>query len=182
MQLDAHLEAAPKSGAGRTALRARSFSADDGQRLASLAADWPSARLLSPRLVAGHHGSLEGLYRALATPGYLFGGAWVDDGHGATLGWMVLVRHHQRAGYAGTARLVFDLDVRVAEECAREQLGICRNAPGTAGLRVLIGFSDDDSSAITRLFAALGFEPTGTLATGADARGCLHAHALEITP
>lgn len=147
--------------------------------LARLAAGWPAGRAMSELLASLLYGGIEPMFRALAQPDYLHAGAALHDAAGAPLGWMALVRHHERAGYAGTARLVFDLDASAPDGSLEALHRRCCAAPRARGLRVVIGFADYASPVLSRGYAVLGFRSAGEIRLGARGEGALQVHARE---
>ncbi|GLU34933.1 hypothetical protein WKR88_14580 [Trinickia caryophylli] len=152
----------------------------DARTVEQIAACWNAGRQMSAQLAVLLYGGHESMFRALATPDYLLAGAAMYDDTGEPLAWMALVRHHERAGYAGTARLVFDLDTRAPDGTLERLLHACRSSLCMQGIRVVIGFSDDASPALSRGYAALGFRRTGELRLGAHGSGRVVVHALEL--
>lgn len=157
--------------------RARSLALPDAAGLTKLARGWPRGRLLSDRLAVWHCGGLPALFEALSTPGYLLGGVCLEDNTGSVGAWMVLMRHHERQGYAGTARVIFDLDPIAPADAPKALFQACLAAPGARRLRVVIGFSDEHSRAIAHCFDALGFAPAGALVLDTGGTAWLRAHA-----
>lgn len=170
----------PAAARSMEALRAHPLDAADAQGLAILAQRWSRGRQLSDRLASWHCGGVPALFETLSTPGYLLGGACFRDDAWAAQGWMVLVRHHERLGYAGTARLIFDLDPRAPPNCVQAMFRQCLDSPGASRLRVAVGFSDEYSPAISRAFTDLHFLPMGSLALGATGLARLQVHAWEV--
>lgn len=152
----------------------------DTRTVEQIAARWHTGRQMSAQLAVLLYGGLEPLFRALATSDHLLAGAATFGDTDEPLAWMALVRHHERAGYAGTARLIFDLDERAPDDTLPRLLHTCRSSLRVQGIRVAIGFSDDASPALSRGYAALGFRRTGELRVGAHGRGRIAVHALEL--
>jgi hypothetical protein len=146
---------------------------------ATLARSWPRGRLLSDRLALWQCGGLPALFEALLTPGYLLSGFCLEDNTRNIGAWMVLVRHHERQGYATTARVIFDLDPIAPADAPQTLFQACLAAPGAQRLRVVIGFSDEHSRTIAQGFDALRFAPAGALALDTGGTTWLRAHAWE---
>lgn len=170
----------PAASRSTEAPRIHPLDVADAQGLAIFAQRWPRGRLLSDRLASWHCGGVPALFEALSTPGYLLGGACFRDDAWTAQGWMVLVRHHERQGYAGTARLIFDLDPCAPPSCVQAMFRQCLDSLGTSRLRVAIGFSDEHSPAISRAFTDLHFLPMGALVLGATGLARLQVHAWEV--
>ena len=160
--------------------RIHRLDAADSRGLAIFAQRWPRGRQLSDQLADWHCGGVPALFETLSTPNYLLGGGCFRDDAWVAQGWMVLVRHHERQGYAGTARLIFDLDPRAPPGCIQALFRQCLDVPGASRLRVIIGFSDARSPAVSQAFTALHFLPMGALSLGSIDSAHLQVHAREM--